>query len=133
MDIAMEGFVDAIRQGRRGLVFENSMFLPFRLDILHIWIGKEMSLLSSPEVIVDLCEGNGQIALRESDTWTNVVLHRYRDLVREFGDGKGHVVLYAVEKGADPFVPGNRHYIRIAFGIQEKEISFEIIDDPFQL
>ncbi|NTU92623.1 MAG: hypothetical protein HGB29_03945 [Chlorobiaceae bacterium] len=129
----MTGFIDAIDKGAQGLVFGNSMFLPFRLDLLSIWAGKEMSFLSSPEVIVDLCEGNGEVAVREGASWTNIVLRRYRDLAREFGNGKGHVLLYAVEKANDLFVQEHRHYIRIVFSAHEKEISFELIDDPFQL
>ena len=129
----MNGFIDAIRNGRKGLVFGNSLFLPFRLDLMSIWVGKEMSLLSSPEVIHDLCEGSRDVAIREENAWTNIVLRRHGDLVRDLGNGKGHVILCAAEKGGDLFRQEQRHYIRIGFASQGKEISFEIIDDPFQL
>ena len=129
----MTGFFEAITQGRRGLVFGNSLYLPFQLDILTIWVGKEMSMISSPQVIVDLCPGSEDVALRENENWTNIVFRGHGDLVREFGNGKGHVILYAVEKGHDPFVQEHRHYIRVSFAMHAKEISLELIDDPFQL
>ena len=129
----MNGFAEAIADGRTGLVFGNSVFLPFHLELLSIWIGKEMSLLASPEIIVDFGEGNGDVSVRESATYTNIVFRRYHDLVHEFGNGKGHVVLHAAEKGADVFNPGNRHYIRIGFAKLRKEITIEHIDDPFEL
>jgi hypothetical protein len=129
----MNGFIEVIDKGGKGLVFGNSIYLPFRLDLLSLWVGKEMSLISSPEVIVDLCDGNGEVALREGDSWTNIVLRGYRDLAREFGNGKGHVTLYATEKGADLFEHSHRRYIRITFTTHEKELLLEIIDDPFQL
>jgi hypothetical protein len=129
----MNGFVDTIRQGRKGLVFGNSLYLPFRLDLMSIWVGKEMSLLSSPEVIFDLCEGSRDVAIREEDAWTNIVLRRHGDLGRDLGNGKGHVILYATEKGGDLFIQEQRHYVRVSFATQGKELSFEIIDDPFRL
>lgn len=129
----MEGFVESIRNGRRGLVLGNSIYLPFRLDLLSVWIGKEMSMLATPELMVDLCPGNGDVAIREEPGWTNIVFRRYRDLAREFGGGRGHVVLYAAEKGGDLFAPDQRHYIRISFDRDGKDASFEIIDDPFML
>ncbi|NTU91306.1 MAG: hypothetical protein HGB01_05525 [Chlorobiaceae bacterium] len=129
----MNGFLEIIQRGTKGLVFENSVFFPFRMQLLTVWLGKEMSLLASPEFIVDLCEGNEDVAIREGDTWTNIVFRRYRDLCREFGNGKGHIILLASEMGADFFTQERRHYIRVAFPSHGKEISFEIIDDPFQL
>jgi len=129
----MAGFFEAIAQGRKGLVFGNSLYLPFQLDLLTIWVGKEMSMISSPQVIVDLCPGSGDVAIREEGNWTNIVLRGHGDLVRELGNGKGHVILYAVEKGRDPFVQEHRHYVRVSFTMHTKEISLEIIDDPLQL
>jgi hypothetical protein len=129
----MNGFIDPIRDGRTGLVFSNSLYLPFHLEILSIWIGKEMSLLANPEVIVDLGEESHDVVQRDGTTYTNLVFRRYRDLAHEFGNGKGHVILYAAEKGSDIFKPENRHYIRISFQRPHKEITFEIIEDPFQL
>ncbi len=129
----MGGFVDAIGAGAKGLTLENSVYLPFRLELLSIWLGKEMSLLASPELIVDMCEGSDDVAIRTGDGWTNIVFRRYRDLDRELGDGKGHVVLCAVEEGGNIFSEKERHFIRIWFTRHGKEISFEIIDDPFNL
>jgi hypothetical protein len=129
----MKGFIDAIRQGRKGLVFGNSLFLPFRLDLMSIWVGKEMSLLSSPEVILDLCEGSRDVGIREEDGWTNIVLRRHGDLARDLGNGKGHVILYGAEKGADLFMQDQRHYIRVSIPAKGKETSFEVVDDPFKL
>jgi hypothetical protein len=129
----MNGFSEAISNGRTGLVLGNSVFLPFHLELLSIWIGKDMSLLASPEFIVDLCEGSADVSLREGASYTNIVFRRYHDLVHEFGSGKGHVVLHATEKGADVFIPQNRHYIRIGFVKHHKEITFEHFKDPFEL
>lgn len=120
-------------RGDGGLFFENSLFLPFRLDILHVWVGKEMSLISSPDLITDLCEGSRDIAIREGEAWTNIVLRRYGDLAREFGNDRGHVVLYAAEQGGDLFQQENRHYIRVSFATEGKTLSFGIVEDPFEL
>jgi hypothetical protein len=129
----MKSFVDAIRNGENGIVFENSVFLPFHLELLRVWIGKEMTLISSPECIVDVCPGNGDVAVREGELYTNLVFRRYRDLPRELGHDKGHVILHAAEKGADIFRKENLHYIRLGFQSGQKEIALEVIDDPFLL
>ncbi|HWQ25575.1 MAG TPA: hypothetical protein VN367_02225 [Chlorobaculum sp.] len=129
----MTSFIEVIREGRTGLVFANSLFLPFHFELISIWIGKEMSLLAKPEIIVDLGENSQDVVLREGATYTNIVLRRYRDLAHEFGNGKGHVILYAAEKGSDIFRPENRHYIRISLQKPHKEITFELIEDPYQL
>ena len=52
----MKSFIAAVRNGEKGFVIKNSVFLPFHCEILTIWIGKEMPLLSTPDQITDLCE-----------------------------------------------------------------------------
>jgi hypothetical protein len=129
----MKGFIVSIADGKKGLVFGNSVFLPFHLELISVWIGKEMSLLSAPDIVVDLCDDNDDVAVREGCTYTNLVFRKYRDLARDLGNDKCHIVLYAAEKGSDIFPAENRHYIRLEFQLRSKEISLDIIDDPFTL
>jgi len=128
----MKGFVQAIQDGETGMVFRNSVFLPFHLELLSVWIGKEMSLLAVPDLLTDLCQGNGQIAVREGDHYTNIVFRKISDLRKEIGGSKGHVILHAGEKDADIFQEENRHYIKI-FLTDKHVIEFELIEDPFYL
>lgn len=129
---AMRSFVDAIRKKERGYITGNSVYLPFHCEIIRIWIGKEMSLLSTPEVIVDFCDA-GDIGMREGRFYTNLVFRKWRDLQRELGHHKGHIIINAAEKGADLFRSENLHYIRISFKDDRKELEFELIDNPFDL
>ena len=128
----MKSFTAAIRDGETGFAVHNSVFLPFHCEIISIWIGKEMSLLSVPDEITDLGDTE-VIGMREGESYTNLVFRKWGDLTRELGYHKGHIILYAVEKGEDMFNAENRHYIRIGFHDHRKELSFEIVDDPFQL
>lgn len=128
----MKSFLDAVSKGEKGFVIKNAVFLPFHCEIISIWIGKEMSLLATPELIVDLAESDS-IALREGDSYTNIVFRKWSDLSKELGHHKGHIILRAAEKGADIFTSENIHYIRIGFQDHQKEIVFEIIDDPYAL
>lgn len=128
----MNSFISAIGNGQKGFAVSNSLFLPFHCEIITIWIGKEMSLLSSPELIADLGDPE-VIGIREGASYTNLVFRKRGDLAKELGHRKGHIILYATEKGEDIFRHENLHYIRIGFHNESREISFRIIDDPFQL
>lgn len=128
----MKSFINAVANKETGLVIRNSLFLPFHCELLSIWVGKEMSLLAAPDLLCDLANRK-VVGVREGDSYTNIVLRRWSDLPKELGHEKGHVILHAAEKGADIFKPENLHYIRISFHDRGKKISFEIIDDPFNL
>lgn len=128
----MKSFIEAVSRKEKGLVTGNSLYLPFHCEILKIWIGKEMSLLASPDIIVDFCD-NSHIGIREGRFYTNLVVRKWGDLQRELGGHKGHVILHAAEKGADIFKSENLHYIRISFPDNREELEFELIGNPFDL
>jgi len=128
----MKSFLNAVKNGEHGFFIKNSVFLPFHCEIITIWIGKEMSLLSTPDLFVDLCDPD-VLAMREGDSYTNLVFRKWSDLAKELGHHKGHIILRAAEKGADIFNTENLHYIRMRFTDHKRELSFEIIDDPFDL
>lgn len=128
----MKSFIAAIRNGETGFSVHNSVFLPFHCEIISIWIGKEMSLLSVPDEITDLGDAE-LIGIREGESYTNLVFRKWGDLARELGHHKGHIVLHAAEKGEDIFKRENLHYIKVGFHDHQKELSFEIVNDPFEL
>lgn len=128
----MKSFIAAVNNGETGFAIGNSVYLPFHCEIISIWIGKEMSLISSPDMISDLADEE-TIAIREGDSFTNLVFRKWGDLARELGNHKGHIILHAAEKGDDIFNSENLHYIRMGFHDHQKELSFKIIDDPFRL
>ncbi|MDP8306044.1 MAG: hypothetical protein RAO75_06020 [Candidatus Chlorobium antarcticum] len=128
----MKSFINAAKNGETGFVIRNSLFLPFHCELLSIWIGKEMSLLSAPDLITDIANPD-ILGVREVESFTNLVFRKWGDLAKELGHEKGHIILHAAEKGADVFVSGNLHYIRIAFCNRQKEVCFEIIDNPYEL
>lgn len=128
----MKSYIAAIQDGAEGFVIKNSVYLPFQCEIISIWVGKEMSIISTPDLITDLADDEA-IGIRESECYTNLVFRKWDDLPRELGHNKGHVILYAAEKGADIFKTENLHYIKISFHGHRREVTFEIIDDPFQL
>ena len=45
----------SIEAGQRGFYLTNSIYLPFHFELLSIWIGKDMSLLAKPDLLVDVC------------------------------------------------------------------------------
>ena len=128
----MKSFLSAISNGEQGFYINNSVFLPFHCEIISIWLGKEMSLLSAPDVITDITDAE-VLGLREGDFYTNLVFRKRSDLAKELGHHKGHIILRAAEKGTDIFQTENLHYIRIGFHDHEKGLSLEIIDNPFDL
>jgi hypothetical protein len=128
----MKSFIAAIKNEEKGFVIKNSVFLPFHCEIITIWIGKEMSLLSAPDLITDVTDAE-VLGVREGNFYTNLVFRKWSDLPKELGHNKGHIILRAAEKGADIFKVENLHYIRIGFQDHKKELSFEIIDNPYDL
>lgn len=128
----MKGFVKAIEDGDKGMVFRNSVYLPFHLELLSIWIGKEMSLLAAPDLLTDLCDGNGQVAVREGEQYTNIVFRKSGELRKELGHEKGHIIFHAAEKGSDLFREENRHYIKVCF-TDKHMLTLELVEDPFYL
>ncbi len=128
----MKSFIAAINAEEKGFVIKNSVFLPFHCEIITIWIGKEMSLLSTPDLITDLTDAE-VLGVREGDFYTNLVFRKWSDLAKELGHHKGHIILRAAEKGADLFKVENLHYVRIGFLDHKKELSLEIIDNPYDL
>lgn len=125
--------VETINAGSTGLVFKNSVFLPFHFELISVWVGKEMSFLASPEHYVDFCGCDGDVGIRTGETYTNLIFREYKDLVHEFSKNRGHVVLYCTEKGADLFQKDARHYVKIGFEENSRQTSLELIDDPFDL
>ncbi|PWW82601.1 MULTISPECIES: hypothetical protein [Prosthecochloris] len=128
----MKGFVQAIHDGEKGMIFKNSVYLPFHLELLSVWIGKEMSLLAVPDLLTDFSDGNGHLAIREGEQYTNIVFRKGGDLRKELGRSKGHIILNAAEKGSNIFDEENRHYIKICFA-NRHILDFELIEDPFYL
>lgn len=123
----------AIEAGDKGLLIKNSIFLPFHVELLSVWVGKDMSLLSKPDLITDFTPGNGEISIREGESYTNLVFTHHKDLRKEYGHYKGHIILYGTEKGADIFDPDRRHYMKLSFHHDKEEVDLELIDDPFDL
>ena len=128
----MNSFVDAIRNGASGFYIRNSVFFPFHFDPVSIWIGKEMSLLSSPEIITDFTDPE-ILGVREGESFTNLIFRKWNDLGRELGHHKGHIILHAAEKGSDIFQPENLYYIQTCFLDNIKTITFNLVEDPFDL
>ncbi|MBM3422829.1 MAG: hypothetical protein FJY09_06235 [Chlorobi bacterium] len=127
-------FTDAVRNGNRGFYIRNSLFFPFHFELISIWLGKEMSLLSAPELIADIADPD-ILSIREGGGYTNIVFRKWGDLGKELGHHKGHVILHAAEKGDDIFNPDNLHYIKVCFRDTKtyRQVVFELIDDPFSL
>jgi hypothetical protein len=128
----MKSFITSIGNGETGFAVHNSVYLPFHCEIISIWIGKEMSLLSVPDEIVDLGDAE-VIGVREGESYTNLVFRKRGDLAKELGNHKGHIILHAAEKGEDIFKAENLHYIKTGFHDHQKRLSFEIVSDPFEL
>ncbi len=128
----MKSFIAAVQNAETGFAIGNSLFVPFHCEIISIWIGKEMSLISAPDLITDLTDAD-TISIREGESFTNLVFRKWGDLVKELGDHKGHIILHAAEKGDDIFKSENLHYIRMGFHDHNRELFLEIINDPFDL
>lgn len=130
----MKHFTDSIRAGEKGFYIRNSVFFPFHFELLSIWLGKEMSLLSAPEIITDITNED-LLAVREGAYYTNIVFRKWGDLGKELGNHKGHIILHVAEKNADPFLQENCCYIKVCFRDMKtlREVEFEIVDDPLYL
>ncbi|MCF7808960.1 MAG: hypothetical protein K9M49_09125 [Candidatus Marinimicrobia bacterium] len=126
-------FKEAIEAEKKGLLIKNSIFLPFHMELLSIWAGKEMSLLSKPDIITDFSHEKGDVFLREGESYTNLIFTQHSELKKDYGHKKGHIILYGTEKGADIFDRDQRHYVKLWFHHDKDDIDLELIDDPFDL
>lgn len=124
---------EAIDAKQSGLVIKNSVFLPCHFELLSIWIGKDMSLLSKPDHITDFSHKNSDIFLREGETYTNLIFLKHGELKKEYGNYKGHIILFCAEKGDDIFDESLRHYIKLSLHDDSDEVYMELIDNPFEL
>ncbi len=116
-----------------GFLIKNSIFLPFHFELLSIWIGKDMSMVSKPDLLTDFSEHNGDVHIRESESYTNLIFVAHKDLKREYGHYKGHIILYCTEKGANIFDEDQRHYVKLSFHDDSNAVYMELKDDPFDL
>ena len=123
----------AVQDGDKGLLIKNSVYLPFHMELLSVWIGKDMSMVSTPDVLTDFSSGHGELHVREGDSYTNLIFVHHKDLKKEYGHYKGHIILYAVEKGEDIFATKNRHFVKLSFHDDTDNIYLELLDDPFSL
>ena len=123
----------AIEAKETGLLIKNSIFLPFHIELLSVWIGKDMSMISKPDLLTDFTERNGDVHIRESESYTNLIFVSHKDLKREYGHYKGHIILYCTNKGADIFDNSHRHYIKLSFHDDTNVVYMELTDDPFSL
>ncbi|NQV29453.1 MAG: hypothetical protein HQ508_01075 [Candidatus Marinimicrobia bacterium] len=117
----------------KGLLIKNSIFLPFHIELLSVWIGKDMSTISRPDLITDFSDHNGDIHIREGESYTNLTFLHHKDLKKEYGHYKGHIILYGTEKGVDIFDESQRHYIKLHFHDDTSNVYMELIDNPFDL
>ncbi|MBT3228887.1 MAG: hypothetical protein HOD43_14550 [Candidatus Marinimicrobia bacterium] len=118
---------------QKGFLIKNSIFLPFHLELLSVWIGKDMSLVSKPDVITDFSDKKGDLHIREGENYTNLIFVNHKELKREYGNYKGHIILFCTEKGDDIFDKTRRHYIKLSFHDDTNNVYMELIDDPFEL
>jgi len=123
----------AIDNGDKGLLIKNSIFLPFHLELLSVWIGKDMSLVSKPDLFTDFSENKGDVLIREGAEYTNLVFGNHKELKKEYGHYKGHIILLGSEKGGDIFAKDQRHYVKLSFHDDTNNVYMELIDDPFDL
>jgi hypothetical protein len=123
----------AIADQDKGFLIRNSIFLPFHIELISVWIGKDMSLLSKPDVLIDFSDQKGDIHIREGESYTNLIFVHHKELKREYGNYKGHIILYGTERGADIFDKDQRHYIKLSMHNDTNDVYMELIDDPFDL
>jgi len=123
----------AIDAKETGFLIKNSIFLPFHLELLSVWIGKDMSLVSRPDVLTDFGGNKSEIHIREGASYTNLVFVNHKELKREYGNYKGHIILLSTEKGGNIFDKTRRHYIKLSFHDDTNNVYMELIDDPFEL
>jgi len=123
----------SIEAGEKGFLIRNSIFLPFHFELLSVWIGKDMSMVSRPDVLTDFSIQNGDIHMREEESYTNLVFVRHKELKKEYGHYKGHIILFCTEKGADIFVKEKQHHVKLSFHDDTNNVYMELIDDPFDL
>ena len=123
----------AIDAKKNGLLVKNSVFLPFHCELISVWIGKDMSLVARPDVITDFNHAKSEIFIREGEYYTNLVFTHHKDLKKEYGHYKGHVILTCTEKGADIFDPDQRHFVKLSFHDDTDTVYMELIDDPLSL
>lgn len=123
----------SIEAKENGFLIKNSIFLPFHLELLSVWVGKDMSLVSRPDVFTDFAGNKSNIHIREGKTYTNLVFVNHKELKREYGHYKGHIILFCTEKGDDIFDKTKRHYLKLSFHDDTNNVYMELIDDPFEL
>ncbi len=123
----------AIEAKETGFLIKNSIFLPFHLELLSVWIGKDMSLVSRPDLLTDFVGPKSEIQIREGESYTNLVFSHHKELKKEYGHYKGHIILFGTEKGADIFDETQRHYVKLSFHDDTNNVYMELIDDPFDL
>lgn len=124
---------EAVETKKTGFLIKNSLFLPFHIELLSVWIGKDMSLVSRPDVLTDFSDQKGDIHIREGESYTNLIFVHHKELKKEYGHYKGHIILYGTEKGADIFDKERRHYVKLSFNDETNNVYLELIDDPFDL
>ncbi|MCF7822637.1 MAG: hypothetical protein K9N35_00545 [Candidatus Marinimicrobia bacterium] len=123
----------AIEAKESGFLIKNSIFLPFHIELLSVWVGKDMSLVSRPDLLTDFSGSSADIHIREGASYTNLIFPHHKELKKEYGNFKGHIILYGSEKGADIFDKKRRHYVKLSFDDDTFNVSMEMIDDPFYL
>mgnify|MGYP006919307959 FL=1 len=123
----------AIDAEDKGLLIKNSIFLPFHIELMSVWIGKDMSTISRPDVLTDFSSQNRDIHIREGDSYTNLTFVDHKDLKKEYGHYKGHIILFGAEKGVNIFDESQRHYIKLSFHDDTSNVYMELIDDPLNL
>jgi len=120
---------EAIAEEKHGLVYGNKILLPFRVYLLGIWIGRDLSFLHSPDKYVDFLQNAKHIGYSEHESFTEIVFREHHELSKEFGKHKGHITLFCCEKGDDPFVLANHMYIRLHFRDDTNTVTLEISDE----
>ena len=120
---------EALAETKQGFVYGNKILLPFRMHLLGIWIGHDMSFISSPDKYVDFLPGSREIGYKEYDSFTEIVFRKHHNLSKEFGKHKGHVTLFCCESKSDPFTTSDHLYVKLCFRDDTNGVKLQLSDE----
>lgn len=116
---------EALKAGKKAYTVGHRLILPFHCEFISMTIGLSLSTLSSPDVITDFSMTDKQVTLEEGDYFTDVYFSDYRNLSKEFGRHKGHIILVCCELHDDLFNEANHIRLKLAFRDDSRFVSIK--------
>jgi len=111
--------------GRQGFTMGNRVSVPFRAELISILIGKQHSMLASPDLLTDFSPSQRHVVVVEKPSRMDLYFQGHDSLQQELGHWRGTLIITCCEAGNDIFDPASHLRLVLTFRDDDPRVKIE--------